>query len=50
MVGIAIVFIIVAFLVALIVGQKWKKDSVREEKDNERFFDFEDEWLKIHRD
>jgi hypothetical protein len=41
--------ILFIFGIVMIIGQKWAKDSRREEEEQQRVFDFEDEWMDIHR-
>jgi hypothetical protein len=48
-----IIFIIALIIAASIVLQKWSKDSKREEEESQDkniYSEYEDEWMRIHRD
>ena len=45
------ILILALIISASIVLQKWAKDSKRErEEHHEKFNQYEDDWIKIHRD
>ena len=48
---VATFIILLAFIVTMfIVLQKWSKDSKREDDEADKFNQYEDDWIKIHRD
>jgi flagellar basal body-associated protein FliL len=47
------IFIVALLIAASIVLQKWAKDSKREEEESQEkniYSEYEDEWMRIHRD